>query len=82
MGRADAQSMKVPPLHLVVQLAQLTNLQIWPHVDAQKTDRVKGPVEDVNQRNGFGNGLRGPEVNVKILLFLEEQVTEAHGGSG
>lgn len=38
---------------------------------------MKGPVEDVNQRNGFGNGIRRPKVNVKILLFLEGQVTEA-----
>lgn len=67
--------------HLCI-VAQLTSLQIRPHIDAQKMERVKGPVEDVNQTNGFGNGRRRPKVNGKLLLFLEEQVTETVRGFG
>lgn len=67
--------------HLCI-MAQLPSLQIRPHIDAPKMERVKGPVEDVNQTNGFGNAIRRPKVNVKLLLFLEEQVTETVRGFG
>lgn len=61
---------------------QLANLQIWPPIHAQKMEHVKGPTEDVNQRNYLGNSASRPKVSVKILLFLEQQVTEADLGLG